>query len=179
MEEIEVPLESSQEHIHGHAHHEGGWVAKVALSTALIAVIAAIAALMAGHHSNEALISQIQSSDSWSHYQSKSIKATIVNMKNDILQEMGKPAKAEDLEKSGEYKKEQAEIAEKAKEKSEESELHLRAHVTLAKAVTLFQISIAISAIAVLTRRKPFWYVSLGFAGFGVYFFLFGWLFIK
>ena len=144
----------------------------------MIAVIAAIAALMAGHHSNEALISQIQSSDHWSHYQAKSIKATIIATKNDLLTEMGKSPKAEDLNKSAEYKKEQEEISEKAKEKLEESEHHLRQHVTLAKAVTLFQISIAISAIAVLTRRKPFWYVSLGFAGIGVFFFIQGWLFI-
>lgn len=178
MEEIEVPLEQSQEHIHEHAHNEGGWIAKVALSTALIAVIAAISALMAGHHSNEALISQIQSSDAWSHYQSKSIKATILSAKNDLLAEMGKPSKKEDIDKSSEYKKEQEEISENAKEKSKESEFHLRSHVTLAKAVTFFQISIAISAIAVLTRKKRFWYVSLCFAGLGIFFFLTGWLFI-
>ena len=178
MEEIEVPLEQSQEHIHEHAHHEGGWISKVALSTAMIAVIAAIAALMAGHHSNEALISQIQSSDAWSHYQAKSIKAAILSSKNDLIAELGKSVKPEDANKAHEYKKEQEEISEKAKEKAEESEHHLKSHVTLAKSVTLFQISIAISAIAVLTHRKRFWFVSLGFAGLGVFYFIQGWLFI-
>lgn len=177
MEEIEVPLEQSQEHIHEHAHQQGGWIGKVALSTAMIAVIAAIAALMAGHHSNEALIEQIQSSDNWSHYQAKSIKSSIMTMKNDLIIEMGKTPKAEDLKKSAEYKKEQEEISEKAKEKAHESEHHLGAHVILAKAVTLFQIAIAISAIAVLTRKKHFWYVSLGFAGIGVAFFVQGLMF--
>jgi hypothetical protein len=176
MEEIEVPLEQSQEHIHEHAH-QGGWIGKVALSTAMIAVIAAISALMAGHHSNEALISQIQSSDNWSHYQAKSIKSSILSLKNDLLVEMGKTPKEQDLKKSEEYKKDQEEISDKAREKSAESEHHLKSHVILAKAVTLFQIAIAISAIAVLTRRKSFWYVSLGFAGIGCFFFVQGWLF--
>lgn len=176
MEEIEVPLEQSQEHIHEHAH-QGGWMGKVALSTAIIAVIAAIAALMAGHHSNEALISEIQASDHWSYYQAKGIKSSILNMKNDLIVEMGKKPKESDLEKAAEYKKEQEEISEKAKEKAHESEHHLGAHVILAKSVTLFQIAIAISAIAVLTRRKPFWYVSLGFAGIGVVFFVQGLMF--
>ncbi len=176
MEEIEVPLEQSQEHIHEHAHI-GGWIGKVALSTAMIAVIAAIAALMAGHHSNEALISQIQSSDNWSHYQAKSIKSSIVMMKNDLIIEMGKTPKGADLEKAAEYKKEQEEISKEAKDKAHESEHHLGAHVILAKSVTLFQIAIAISAIAVLTRKKRFWYVSLGFAGIGVVFFIQGLLF--
>ena len=177
MEEIEVPLESSQEHIHEHAH-QGGWIGKVALSTAMIAVIAAISALMAGHHSNEALILQIQSSDNWSHYQAKSIKGSIMSLKNDLLVELGKTPKEKDVQKSEEYKKEQEEISNKAREKAEESEHHLKSHVTLAKSVTLFQIAIAISAIAVLTRRKTFWYVSLGFAGVGLLFFIQGWLFI-
>lgn len=178
MEEIEVPLEQSQEHIHEHAHHHGGWIGKVALSTAMIAVIAAIAALMAGHHSNEALILQIQSSDNWSHYQAKSIKSSIMSMKNDLILEMGKTPKAEDLKKSAEYKKEQEEISKIAQEKEHESEHHLKSHVILAKAVTLFQIAIAISAIAVLTKRKQFWYVSLGFASIGIFFFIQGWLIV-
>ncbi len=176
MEEIEVPLEQSQEHIHEHAH-AGGWNGKVALSTAMIAVIAAVAALMAGHHSNEALISQIQSSDNWSHYQAKSIKSSILMLKNDLIVEMGKAPKAADLEKAGEYKKEQEEISKEAKDKAHESEHHLSAHVILAKSVTLFQIAIAISAIAVLTHKKRFWYVSLGFAGIGVFFFIQGLMF--
>ncbi len=176
MEEIEVPLEQSQEHIHEHAH-QGGWMGQVALSTAMIAVIAAISALLAGHHSNEALISQIQSSDNWSHYQSKSIKASLLNVKNDLIVEMGKQPKTTDLEKAAEYKKDQDEISEKAKEKAHESEHHLGAHVILAKSVTLFQIAIAISAISVLTRRKSFWYGSLGVAAIGVVFFVQGILF--
>jgi hypothetical protein len=177
MEEIEVPLEQSQEHIHEHGQM-GGWMGKVALSTAMIAVIAAISALMAGHHSNEALISQIQSSDYWSHFQAKSIKASLLSVKTDLIVEMGKTPKAEDLKKAAEYKKDQEEISEKAKEKAQESEHHLAAHVILAKSVTLFQIAIAISAIAVLTRRKKFWYVSLAVAGLGVFFFVQGLLFI-
>ncbi len=177
MEEIEVPLEQSQEHIHEHGHN-GGWMGKVALSTAMIAVIAAITALMAGHHSNEALILEIQSSDNWSHYQAKSIKSSILNLKSDLLKEMGKPTTESDTKKLEEYKQEQEEISKEAKAKAHESEHHLKAHVILAKAVTLFQIAIAISAIAVLSKRKPFWYMSLGFAGIGVFFFIQGWLFI-
>jgi hypothetical protein len=177
MEEIEVPLEQSHEQIHEHSH-EGGWMGKVALSTAMIAVIAAISALMAGHHSNEALISQIQSSDNWSYYQAKGIKSSILSAKNDLIVELGKKPKESDLEKAAEYKKEQEEISEKAKEKEHESEHHLKSHVILAKSVTLFQISIAISAIAVLTRRIRFWYLSLGVASVGVFFFLQGLFFI-
>jgi hypothetical protein len=48
------------------------------------------------------------------------------------------------------------------------SENYGKAQKLLAKCVTLFQIAIAIGAIAVLTRKRPFWYVSLLFGTGGV-----------
>ena len=49
MEEAEVPLESVQEHIHHRAEHSGErWISWVALSTAILAVFAAIAGLLSG-----------------------------------------------------------------------------------------------------------------------------------
>jgi len=48
-----------------------------AVSTALMAVFAALGSLTAGHHSNEALIAQIKASDTWAYYQAKGIKSEI------------------------------------------------------------------------------------------------------
>jgi len=158
MDEIEVPTEHLHEAIHEkvekhHEEKESGWNMYVAISTALIAVLAAVAALMAGHHSNEALIQQIRSSDQWSYYQAKGIKAEIK-----ILQIQAGKADSAELVR---YRKEQEEIKEKAARYEELSEQHLSKHVLLARAVTLFQISIAGSAIAILTRKKYLWYGTL------------------
>jgi hypothetical protein len=69
MEHPEVPLEQSQENILHHAHvAPESWIMGVALTAALLAVIAAITALMAEYHANEAMILQIQSSDQWSFF---------------------------------------------------------------------------------------------------------------
>ncbi len=173
MEEIEVPLEQAQEHIH-HAAHEAkeNWISKVALISALVAVVAAIAALLAGHHSNEAMITQIKASDSWSFYQAKGVKASVLQTKIQIISELGKPTSTKDEEKLNDYKKEQDEISEKAKEFEHESEHHLKIHETMARSVTLFQVAIAISAITVLTRRKKFLFVSLGFSLVGLVIFI-------
>ena len=170
MEEIEVPTEHLHEAIHEqakeHAGEKGsGWNMYVAISTAMVAVLAAIAGLMAGHHSNEALIEQIRSSDQWSFYQAKGIKAEIKKMA------INDPAATAEVER---YKKEQEGIKEKAAELEKSSEFHLARHVTLARAVTLFQISIAISAIAILTRKKILWYAGLLFSGVALYFFILG-----
>ena len=170
MEEIEVPTEHLHEAIHEqtkeHAGEKGsGWNMYVAISTAMVAVLAALAGLMAGHHSNEALIDQIRSSDQWAFYQAKGIKAEIKKMA------VNDPTAIAEVER---YKKEQEGIKEKAESYEKSSESHLNSHKTIAKSVTLFQIAIAISAIAILTRKKILWYVGLLFSAVAMFFFISG-----
>jgi hypothetical protein len=43
----------------------------VALSTAILALLAAIASLLAGEYANEAMMDQIEAADQWSYYQAK------------------------------------------------------------------------------------------------------------
>src|SRR5882724_5483454 len=107
MEEIEVPTEHLHEEIKEKAEEEGGgWSLYIAISTALMAVIAAIAGMMAGHHSNEALIEQIKASDQWAFYQAKSIKAEIRALRTDQGHDVKTPgqtkAEAEDVKKAAE-----------------------------------------------------------------------------
>jgi hypothetical protein len=171
MEGPEVPLEEVHEHIQHHAEHEKSpFVSMVALSTAIIAAIAAISALLAGHHANEAMILQIQSSDQWAFYQAKSIKAAVLSTKIALLEGQGKEASEKDKEKLNEYGGEQEEIKKEAEAKGAESKEHLERHEMLASGVTLLQIAIAVGAISALTKRKPFWVVSLVFGLGGVYF---------
>jgi hypothetical protein len=162
MEEIEVPTEHLHESIKEQAEESrGGWTMYAAVSTALMAVFAALGSLTAGHHSNEALIAQIKASDTWAYYQAKGIKSEIAEAI--ILQHatVNAEAPAEIKEKQAKYKKEQADLMKEAKEAEDESAAHLKRHVTIALSVTLFQIAIAISAIAMLTKRAFLWYFSL------------------
>jgi len=165
MDEIEVPTEHLHEAIHESVHHasnskEQKWSMLVAISTALMAVLAAISSLFAGHNSNEAVINQIKASDQWAFYQSKGIKAEIKAIK------IGN-APIDTMEYNR-YKKEQSSIKEKAEELQNESSSHLEIEKKFAKAVTFFQIAIAISAISILTKRKFLWVISLflGATGF-------------
>src|SRR5437660_11954715 len=82
MEESEVPLEHLHEHVKETAEHSSApWISWVALSTALLAVLAAIAGLLSGKHVNEAMMNQIEASDQWNYYQAKSIKAAVLDAK--------------------------------------------------------------------------------------------------
>ena len=183
MEEIEVPIDQIQEDLHERAHKEAeghqassSFSSQVALSSAIFAVFAAISALLAGHHSNEAMIEQIHASDHWGYYQAKGIKSAILSSKDELLQELGKPIDPKTGEKLAQYKKDQEEISEKAREKESESAVHLRIHQVFARAVTFFQVAITIAAIAVLTHRKHFWWFSIGFGFIGLFSFIQGFL---
>ncbi len=151
MEEIEVPTEHLHETIEEEVEEavekkERRGSMAIAISTALMAVFAALASLLAGHHADEAVIEQIRASDQWAFYQAKGIKDEILSLSNIPDKE----------QRSAKYKADQAEIQKKARESEDASHAHLEHHSILARAVTLFQISIAISAIAILTKKECF-----------------------
>jgi hypothetical protein len=169
MEEAEVPLESVQEDIHHRAKHGGeAWISWVALSTALLAVLAAICGLLSGQHANEAMASQIEASDQWAFYQAKGIKAAVLDAKMSLS---GTPNE-QDKSKADRYQEEQNEIQLEAKQKEKAAKSHFHQHEVFARGVTMFQIAIAVAAISALTVKRRFWIVSLAFGAVGCVFFV-------
>jgi hypothetical protein len=167
MEESEVPLEHLHEHVKETAEHSGAaWISWVALSTAILAVLAAIAGLLSGQHVNEAMMNQIEASDQWNYYQAKGIKAAVLDAKMSLS---GAPNES-DQAKRDRYEKEQEKIKSEAEHKEAAAKLSFHQHEVFARGVTMFQIAIAIAAISALTRKRSFWIVSLIFGGAGCVF---------
>lgn len=178
--EMENPLEAKEhlEHLVHGEHHTQGWTRYLAITTALIAVLAAVASLVAGDYANEAVLdkneavlAQARASDQFAYYQAKGIKK---NLAEYALGQTNDPARAADVEK---YSKEQAEIKKVADDETKHVEEHnaaadehLDRHHHAALGVTFFQIAIALSAMAALLRRKSFWGMSVALAGGGSYF---------
>lgn len=174
MEDMDVPTEHLHEQIEEKAREGNKWALTVALSTALMAVLAAITSLLAGHHANEAVIEQIRASDQWAYYQAKGIKAEIAEMHISQMQALGKAPDSSTYHKLQQYKLDQSAISKIATEKEQSADHHLQIHLVISKAVTLFQIAIAISAISILVRRKSLWLVSLVLAFGGIFFMVLG-----
>src|SRR5258708_29545998 len=98
MEETEIG-EVGVDKLHEQAHekareekHRAPWLRWLALSTALFAVLAAIASLKSGQLANESLLrmneatlKQAQASDAWSYYQAKGIKQITREVEVDLL----------------------------------------------------------------------------------------------
>jgi len=165
---------------------QGGTLLRsIALTTAILAALAAVAALKAGADANEALILkteaarlQNQASDQWAYYQAKGLKAAVAEAAKNSWAALDKPAPAELTTQQERYaedqrkSKETAEELEKRRdEKSTVADSLMHHHEFFARSVALLQVSIALGAVAALTRKRPVWIGSalLGLVGAGVF----------
>jgi hypothetical protein len=175
-DEIEVPTEHLHEKLKEEAEEAGGvrWIGWAALSSALIAVAAALASLLAGHAANEAMLEQLQATDQWAFYQAKGIKSSVLESKLELLAALGKPTNGDERAKVAGYEEERRKIEETGKELERESKRHMQRHNVLARSVTVFQIAIALAAIAVLVRRRSVWFLSMALGLIGTAFLIQG-----
>jgi hypothetical protein len=166
------------------------WTTYLSLSTAIIAVFAAVSALESGANSNEAILekneavlSQSKASDQWAYYQAKGVKAAIAAGQAEMAAE-GRPELARKMRAEADrYKLEQEEIEKsarelenKVKESNERAEKFLDRHHRFAFSVTMFQNAIALCAIAALTRRKRLWFLGLTAGAAGLALFVHGFM---
>lgn len=193
-EKIDEHLEHA-EHAEHEAHGHGGaakeapkWTRWLSLSTAMVAVFAAVASLLSGGASNDAILAksnamlgEAQAADKWAEYQAQRIKSaistnqadTIADTKPDAAGKLREKARGYD-DKSADTMKEAKESEQQVAEANEESEHLMHTHHKFAITVTLLQIAIALSAIAALTKKRNMWFVGLGVSAVGIVFFSLG-----
>src|ERR1044072_7273973 len=169
MEETELPLEKLQEDIEHAARHGGkNWLTWAALVSAILAVLGAIGALSSGHHANEAMMMQLKASDGWAYFQAKSLKSSMLETRKQILEALGKDVDVGN--KLNEYAHEQDELKKESEERERETLHHFHKHEQFAQSVTMFQIAIALTAIAVLAGRRRFLFAAIAFGCVGCFF---------
>jgi len=176
----EVETESLHETIHEQLEEHGGtFLKRIALTTALFAAFAAVAALRAGATVNHALVLkteaarlQAEASDQWAYYQAKGIKAAVAEAARSAYLAIAKDPPADFARKEKRYAAEQTDIEKEARkkekerdEKSNEADELLHHHHGFANSVALFQVSIALGAVAALTRIRMVWWGSLLLGG--------------
>jgi len=175
-------------HVHGPHEHElehaaqhepKGFAGQLAVITAVLATVGAFFSYMggatqanAGILKNDAAIKKTEASNQWNYYQSKSSKQNLAELALELTP--SEEQKAKYREKIARYEKEKADIkanAEKLEEESrhfdEKSEQQLHMHHRWAQATTALQVSIAVAAIALLTRRRWMEWATLVFGGIG------------
>jgi hypothetical protein len=176
-------------HVHGphdhqleHAAQHGSadkFSGRIAVMTAVLATAGALMSYQGGAtqanatlYKNNAAIKKTEASNQWNYYQAKSSKQNLSELAVALVADDRKPQYKDEVER---YKKEKAEIklaADKLEaealdwDKKSDAEMHL--HHRWAQATTALQISIALAAIALLTRRKWLEWGMFGVAALGV-----------
>jgi uncharacterized protein DUF4337 len=184
-QEIKERLEEAEERAR-ETHPSQVWLMWLSLSTAVIAVLAAIAALESGSYANDAIVQkndavlhQSKADDAWAYYHAKGIEAAIyatsaeTAMRPDIAAKWRASSERE-TEQRLDIRRQADEQQRAVSEMNEQSEHSLHRHHQFAKSVTIFQVSIALAAIAALTRRKAMWWISLAMGLAGAAFFAVG-----
>ena len=180
-------------HVHGPHDHElehaaqgghddkakGGMIAQIAVITAIIATVGAIFSYMggatqanAGLYKNNAAIKKTEASNQWNFFQAKSTKQSLAEVSRDLSAEAVRDKYQAKIDR---YEKEKNEIklaAEKLELEAttwdKQSDEQMHQHHRWAQATTVLQISIALAAIALLTRKRWLEYGMFALAGVGL-----------
>ena len=160
------------EHAEHAAHARDPFIARVSITVAILAVMAAAAgsletveASRAIAQSSEAVLAQDKATDSWNEYQADSLKRHMY----EIASASGSPKTDEYLRDIQQERESQSQARDKAKEAELErdeslrnSALHEDRHHWLTGAATLVEIGIALSTVAIITAKRPFWLAAIG-----------------
>ncbi len=179
---VHGPHEHELEHAAQHASHgdsAGGMINQIAMFTALIATVGAIFSYMggatqanAGLYKNNAAIKKTEAANQWNYFQSKSTKQSLAEVSRDLSPDDKKPTYAAKIER---YEKEKNEIKlvaegleKDATQWDKQSDEQMHQHHRWAQATTALQVSIALAAIALLTKKKWLEHGMFGVGAIGV-----------
>ena len=165
----------------GHGDHGGGggMINQIAMFTAIIATVGAVFSYMggatqanAGLYKNNAALKKAEASNQWNFFQAKSTKQALAELALDLSPEAGRAtyqAKIERYDKEkGEIKQAAEKLEAEATEWDHQSDEQMHQHHRWAQATTVLQVSIALAAIALLTKKKWLEYAMFGVGGLGV-----------
>ena len=168
------------EHADPGDHASGGMINQIAMFTAMVATVGAIFSYMggstqanAGLYKNNAAIKKTEASNQWNYFQSKSTKQSLAELARDLAPDDKKVTYQGKVDR---YEKEKTEIklaAEKleadATQWDKQSDEQMHQHHRWAQATTVLQVSIAMAAIALLTKKKWLKYAMFAAAGVGAF----------
>ena len=137
------------------------WMARVAVSTSVMAALAAISSSVATGHLNQAMLQQILEADRWSFYQAKSVKESVLEGRIETAAAMKVTLRDEDAAKLRRYGEEKEQIRAEAEGFRAAAARHMTQYTRSSRAATAAQIGIALAAVALLLRRNVYWFLSL------------------
>ena len=129
---------------------------------AIIAAFLAVVSVLAEHFNTEKLLTQGKATDTWAYSQAKDIRHYVAQATRDSLKDL-RPgsAMANTYEQDAKrYKKEAADIQEKARDLEKERDAYGAKADRFHFGEVFLEIAIVLSSLAILTKRKPFFWAG-------------------
>jgi len=183
-------VEHAIKHAEGGGHGEGHqFVSRIAVTTAVLSALGALGSYQAGHTQNEALLRKSEAaiqktgaSDQWNAFQAKNVEEKLARLLIPLTPGAEREALKLDVERFVREKSDLKVAAEKLEAAALDSEIqsqtHLHAHRRWALSTTLMQVAIALSAVALLSRKKWLLYGIYGATGVGIGFGVMGLMYL-
>jgi hypothetical protein len=176
----DAPLAAHEhlEHAEHAAHAADPFISLVSITIAVLAVVAAVASSLETFESasaiisaNKAVLAQDQATDQWAFYEAKSIKKNLYALAADQAgpkaADYGKKAKDEGA--GQDLAQAEAKRLESAREDAlKDSERHEGRHHRLTIGATVLEMGIALSTIAIVTKRRWPWMIALALGAVGI-----------
>ena len=170
------------DHAIAHAAEHGAqdpFVSRIAVTTAILATVGALFSYQGGStqanatlFKNNAAIKKTEAADQWNYYQAKSSRQNLAELAvllvPDDKQDRFKAEAERYSQEKAAIKKDAEKIEAESKQWDERSEHELHIHHRWAQATTFLQIAIALSAIALLTRKSWLQWAVYGISAAGI-----------
>jgi hypothetical protein len=160
-----------------HAEHakENPELAPVSLTMAIVAVLVAVATLLGHRAHTEEVVLQALASDRWAYYQSQNIRRHVDELFLD-LSSVQTTTNAPALAKLRDKYSQEATRYRDNRDETETEARRLEAEVATERnradrfdlSEVFLEIGLVITSITLLTRRKVYWAMGVGFAAVGV-----------
>jgi len=177
---VHGPHDHKIEHvIHNASGHDAKMTNQIALFTAVIATVGALFSYMGGAtqanaslFKNNAAIAKTEAANQWNYFQAKSTKQSLAEISRDLSPADRRATYQARIDRYESEKNEIKASAEKIEEKAAQwdrrSDDQLHMHHRWTQATTVLQVSIALAAIALITRKKQMEWVMFAAGALGV-----------
>jgi hypothetical protein len=163
--------------LHEHAEHAGHDQAlrPVALTMTILAVLVAVVTVLGHRTHTAAILDQDKATDKWGEYQAQKTRSYNTTLSIDLMKVLPGVDKNAAQKLADDYGKHQAKWTDetnkefdeaKALEKEVENAEARAKHFDLGE--VLLEIGLVITSITLLTRKRAYWYLGLGFSTVGI-----------
>ncbi len=167
-EGVELP-----ESHHGSEDHP--LVLPVSLTISIMAVLLAGASLLGHRAHTEGLSLETEAASRWTQYQAKSVRlheaqgfSDVVRLVAPLNKELGEELKEKYAKEVEHYEGDKVDVSKEAKNLEEERDLTVRQADRFDGGEGLLEIGLVICSIALLTKRKGFWFGGMLIGALGV-----------